>query len=168
MIVVADTSPLNYLVQIDCQSLLRTLYRRVLVPTAVFFELKDPNSPASIKQWLAHFPEWLVVKPTVAVPDPALSHLGPGEREAIQLAQQEQADLLLIDERKGRTEARLRGLATTGTLGVLLASAEYGLIDAEACYERLIRETNFRTTPMLEKSFLQQVRNRSTGPTTDN
>jgi predicted nucleic acid-binding protein len=63
----------------------------------------------------------------------------------------------LIDERKGRIEATRRGLATTGTLGVLLAAAERGSIDAAAIYRRLIVETNFRSTPQLEKSFLRQV-----------
>jgi predicted nucleic acid-binding protein len=63
----------------------------------------------------------------------------------------------LIDERKGRFEAIRRGLATTGTLGVLLAAAERGSIDAAAIYRRLITETNFRSTPELQRSFLQQV-----------
>lgn len=55
-------------------------------------------------------------------------------------------------------EALRRGLATTGTLGVLLAAAERGLVDAEANYYRLIRETNFRATPVLQRSFSQQAR----------
>jgi predicted nucleic acid-binding protein len=44
------------------------------------------------------------------------------EREAIQLAEEQHADLLLIDERKGRRQAKQRGLKTTGTLGVLFSS----------------------------------------------
>jgi predicted nucleic acid-binding protein len=84
--------------------------------------------------------------------------LGPSEREAIQLAQEQHADLLLIDERRGRAEALRRGLATTGTLGVLLAAAERGLVDAVSAYNRLMRETNFRATPALQTSFLQQIR----------
>ncbi|HKD84697.1 MAG TPA: DUF3368 domain-containing protein [Terriglobales bacterium] len=95
---------------------------------------------------------------TSAVPDPALRILGPSEREAIQLAQEQHADLLLIDERRGRAEALRRGLATTGTLGVLLAAAERGLVDAVSAYNRLMRETNFRATPALQTSFLQQIR----------
>jgi predicted nucleic acid-binding protein len=51
-----------------------------------------------------------------------------------------------------------RGLATTGTLGVLLVAAERALIDAEGIYHQLIAETNFRSTPKLQESFLQRVR----------
>jgi uncharacterized protein len=40
IVVVADTSPLNYLIQIHCQDLLPALYERVLVPPAVITELR--------------------------------------------------------------------------------------------------------------------------------
>ena len=157
MIVVADTSPLNYLIQIGCESLLPVLYTRVMIPPAVLAELGDAAAPSAVRQWILHVPEWIEVKRTFSPPDVSLSALDPGEQEAIQLAEEQHADLLLIDERKGRIEATRRGLATTGTLGVLLAAAERGSIDAAAIYRRLIAETNFRSTPELEKSFLQQV-----------
>ena len=67
-------------------------------------------------------------------PDAELADLDLGEREAIQLAEEQHADLLLIDERKGRQRARQRGLKTTGTLGVLLSAGELGLIDSEVVY----------------------------------
>jgi predicted nucleic acid-binding protein len=82
-----------------------------------------------------HVPEWIEFKRMAFAPDPELSLLDPGEREAIQLAQEQHADLLLIDERRGRIEAKRRGLATTGALGVLLASAERGIVDAETSYD---------------------------------
>jgi len=90
--------------------------------------------------------------------EPALEVLDPGEREAIQLAQEQRADLLLIDERRGRLEARRRGIATTGTLGVLLAAGRRGLIDAEAAFQRLIDETTFRATPQIRESFGREWR----------
>ena len=158
MIVVADTSPLNYLVQIDCQALLPRLYDHVLIPAAVLAELQDPHTPSKVQRWLSDLPDWVAVGRTAAVPDTALSTLGPGEREAIQLAQEQHAQLLLIDERRGRAEAVRRGLATTGTLGVLLAGAERGWVDAISAYNRLMGETNFRATPGLQRSFLQQIR----------
>jgi len=45
MIVVADTSPLNYFLQIGCEFLLSSLYQRVLVPQAVFDELAHRDAP---------------------------------------------------------------------------------------------------------------------------
>src|SRR5260370_3000357 len=136
MIVVEDTSPLNYFVQIGCESVLSSLYQRVLIPPSVLDELGHAAAP----------------------PDAALADLDPGEREAIQLAQEQRADLLLIDERLGRLVAKRRGSATTGTLGVLLAAAQKGLLDAAATYQQLATKTNFRCSPELQNTFLQRVR----------
>ena len=52
MIVVADTSPLNYLVLIDEVDLLPALFGEVLIPQAVFQELKHPKTPAKVQQWI--------------------------------------------------------------------------------------------------------------------
>ena len=82
-----------------------------------------------------------------------MKHLGRGEREAIQLAEEQRASLLLIDERRGQSEAVRRGLSTTGTLGVLLDAGEAGPPQA---YRRLIEETTFRTSPALEGHFLRR------------
>ena len=158
MIVVADTSPLNYFVQIGCESVLPSLYQRVLIPRSVLDELGHPDAPKVVARWLLNLPSWIEVRPTAGSPDAALADLDPGEREAIQLAQEQRADLLLIDERRGRLEAKRRGLATTGTLGVLLAAAQKGLIDAGAAYQQLSTKTNFRSSPELQSSFLQRVR----------
>jgi hypothetical protein len=103
-------------------------------------------------------PPWIEVRRTAGLPDAALADLDPGERDAIQLAQEEQADLLLIDERRGRLEAKRRGLATTGTLGVLLVAAQKGLIDAAAAYQQLTTKTNFRCSLELHQGFVQRVR----------
>jgi predicted nucleic acid-binding protein len=129
MIVVADTAPLNYLIQIDCDGILPKLYGRIVVPASVMQELRHVSAPASVRTWLADVPVWLDVRLIVAAPDAELADLDPGEREAIQLAEEQHADLLLIDERKGRQRARLRGLKTTGTLGVLLSAGRLRLID---------------------------------------
>jgi predicted nucleic acid-binding protein len=158
MIVVADTSPLNYLLQINCESVLPALYKRIIVPSAVLAELAHPDTPSVVSSWLLHLPEWIEVRRTASQPDASLAALDPGEREAIQLAQEQHAELLLIDERKGRMEAQRRGLATTGTLGVLLAAGQRGLINAEVSYQQLLTKTNFRSTPELDNRFLQRVR----------
>ena len=158
MIVVADTSPLNYFVQIGCESVLSSLYQRVLIPPSVLDELGHASAPKIVGEWLLDLPRWIEVRRTAAPPDAALADLDPGEREAIQLAQEQRADLLLIDERLGRLVAKRRGLATTGTLGVLLAAAQKGLLDAAATFQQLATKTNFRCSPELQNTFLQRVR----------
>jgi predicted nucleic acid-binding protein len=87
MIVVADTSPLNYLIQIDCDNLLPQLYKRVVVPSGVMQELGHASAPASVHAWLAALPTWIDVHPITLPPDEHLSFLDMGEREAIQLAE---------------------------------------------------------------------------------
>jgi predicted nucleic acid-binding protein len=130
----------------------------IIVPSAVLTELAHPDTPTAISSWLLHLPVWIEVLRTASQPDPSLALLDPGEREAIQLAQEHHAALLLIDERRGRQEAHRRGLATTGTLGVLLAAHQRGLFNAEVVHRQLVTTTNFRSTPELEGRFLQLVR----------
>lgn len=158
MIVVADTSPLNYLIQIDCIDLLPSIYGRIILPVGVAEELSHPKAPDKVRAWLAACPEWLEKRSAAGSPDPQLEYLGKGEKEAIQISAEINADLLLIDEKAGRLEARRRGLRTTGTLGVLLGAAELGLIDAETAFRKLVAETSFRASSGLEGEFLSYIR----------
>ncbi len=157
MIVVADTSPINYLVQIDCDFILPILYGGILVPPAVIAEMRRSGAPLSVNRWLASPPLWIEVRTARWEPDPDLERLGDGEREAIQLAEQTEAQLLLIDERKGRLAAKRHGLRITGTLGVLLRGGEKRLIDPGAAYRRLMAETTFRCSPELASQFLSRA-----------
>jgi uncharacterized protein len=120
-------------------------------------ELAHIAAPAAVRAWLMRVPGWIEVQLAVSAPDLELASLGLGEREAIQLAEEQHADLLLIDERKGRFEAKRRGLKTTGTLGVLLSAGELRLIDPKAAYRRLLAETTFRASAALEAQFLGQI-----------
>jgi predicted nucleic acid-binding protein len=159
-VVVSDTSPLSYLVEINCEHLLPALYGRVLIPRAVLQELSNPGTPASVRTWLTHAPEWLVIRDASPLSDPALEQLDLGERQAIQLARDEHADLLLIDDRAGVRVALDLGLEVTGTLGVLLQAAKQGLVDVERALRKL-QTTSFRYTPRL----IEEVRRRAGLPT---
>ncbi len=143
MIVVADSSPLHYLILLEQTALLRHLYESVLIPDAVAAELRTASSPGIVSSWLSNPPPWLRVI-EVAAEDvvPIAEELDPGERAAIALAERAGADLLLIDESAGRAEARRRNLRVTGTLGVLRAGAEAGLLDVKDVVFRL-KATNF-------------------------
>jgi len=155
VIVISDTTPLNYLIQIEHTFVIRELYGRLIVPQAVKEELlKDAAAPVAVKTWISNPPDWLEVQP-VSRNDPALNRLGAGEREAILLAQELLADALIIDERAGRFEANRRSLRVIGTLGVLDNAAERGLIDLPRIIERLT-QTTFRASPELVQSFLDR------------
>ncbi len=158
MIVVADTSPLGYLIQLGYEGLLPRLFGRILLPDAVMQELKHPGAPPAVHAWLAELPGWVDVCFASNEADAELAFLDPGERQAIQLAEEQAADLLLIDEKKGRIEARRRGIRTTGTLGVLLVAGAADLIDPADAYRRLLTETTFRTSSTLEAHFFRRIR----------
>ncbi|MFQ3617555.1 MAG: DUF3368 domain-containing protein [Cyanobacteriota bacterium] len=87
--------------------------------------------------------------------DPALHDLDLGEREAIALAEQLQADLLLLDDRAARQFAVERKLAIVGVLGVLGIAARRGLIKfSEAIAD--LQNTSFRASPTLIQSLLRE------------
>ncbi len=163
MIVVADASPLNYLIQIDSETLLQKLFGRVLVPSTVMEELRHSAAPGAVATWVTRLPSWIEVREVAAQRDQTLELLDPGEREAILLAQETSAHLLLIDEKQGRAEAKRRGIATTGTLGVLLAGGARNLVDAEAVFQQLISATSFRAGPEVREDFLARCREFRTG-----
>jgi predicted nucleic acid-binding protein len=92
---------------------------------------------------MARAPPWLSVVPVESDKAQAITDdLDLGERAAIALAATIHADLLLIDEAAGRAEARRRNLRVTGTLGVLRAAAELGLVDVPGLIVR-IKATSF-------------------------
>jgi predicted nucleic acid-binding protein len=118
MIVVADTSPLNYLLLIDEIDLLPAIFGQVLLPQAVFQELAHAKTSPRVRQWVADLPTWLEVRTAVSVADAALLRLDIGEREAIQLALELGVRTVLIDEADGRQLAEKLHLDVPGTLGI--------------------------------------------------
>ena len=84
MIVVADTSPLNYLVLIGAVEVLQPLYSRVLVPQTAAGEMQDANTPATVRAWMAQPPQWCEIRPDPPF-DPALRFLDAGERRPLRL-----------------------------------------------------------------------------------
>jgi predicted nucleic acid-binding protein len=92
----------------------------------------------------------------------SLSHLDAGEREAISLASEVEASLLLMDERDGVSVARRLGLTVIGTLSVLDYAAARGLVDLQIMFDRL-RQTSFRSPVQLMASMLEQDTQRRKG-----
>ena len=153
MIVVADTSPINYLLLIDQIDLLPRLFQQVIVPDVVRDEMLDPSAPLVLRQWIANPPPWLVVQ-TVSRIDETLNALDPGEQAAITLAQTLPADLLIIDERLGRRAASDRRIPIIGTLGILDDAAHQGFVELSDAIARL-QQTNFRISRRIIQKLLE-------------
>lgn len=161
MIVVSDTSPLNYLVLIGADHILPALFGRVLAPSAVLNELRHAKAPAEVQSWAANPPLWLEIREPAAVPP--FRRLGPGESAAIALAQECQADAVLIDERDGTALARQLGLTVTSTLALLAGAAERELVSLpNAIAER--RRTTFRGPDALIEELLRLDEMRRSSP----
>jgi len=153
MRVIADNSPLRYLLLLDCISLLPTLFARVMIPTEVQAELQRRRTPEVVRAWIAHPPAWLDIRPVSGTVDTDLLHLDGGEQAAIRLAQMVSADVVLLDDRKARDAATRRALRVMGTVGVLEQAAIRGLIDLPDVCARL-RTTNFRIHDSIMQSAL--------------
>jgi predicted nucleic acid-binding protein len=155
MIVIADTSPLNYLIQIEAADVLQALYGRVIVPQAVVDELEGGGAPSAVRSWISQPPGWLEMLPDPPS-DPMLQFLDKGESAAVTLAQALHADKLLIDDKSGRIEAERRNLNVTGTVGVLADAHLSGLLDFDQAVS-FLRSTNFRLHPDVERAVRHRL-----------
>jgi predicted nucleic acid-binding protein len=159
MIVVADTSPINYLVLIDAVGILPVLYQNIVVPNAVFEELQAAETPEKVRKFIQNRPGWFDVKQAAILIDSELPELDAGEREAIALTEELNADALIIDERAGREEAKRRGIFVIGTLGILNSAAEKDLLDLPIALKNL-QQTSFRVSEKLVSDLLKLDANR--------
>ena len=155
MIVVSDTTPINHLILTGKISVLPELLGKVIIPFAVFQELQADKTPEKVRKFIGNLPEWLEVKHAQILIDEDLNELDAGEREAIILAEELNADVLLIDEKNGREAALKRKLPVVGTLGVLERAAEKGLLDFAETLQKL-KSNGFFIAPLLEKDFLER------------
>ena len=144
MIVIADTTPLTI-----SFSLTRQTSWRPCTAASSFPRPFSPNSNLRLphqksRKWISNRPGWLEVNRTALPADPSLAHLDAGERDAIILAQNLKADLLLMDDLGGRREAVRRNLKITGTLTVLYIAAGRGLIEDFPAILKQLPQTRFR------------------------
>jgi predicted nucleic acid-binding protein len=163
-VVVSDASPLICLGAIRHFNLLRLLYGEVLIPEAVWPEIT--HAPAFATAASLHVAAeardagWLQVasagnRPLITQLETVLD---PGEAEAISLAVERSASLLLIDERDGRQVARTLGLPIIGTLGVLLRAKALGHTPAiKPLLTELVEQHHFRLHPGLVQQVLTEA-----------
>ncbi|MBE9101417.1 DUF3368 domain-containing protein [filamentous cyanobacterium LEGE 07170] len=161
MIVVSDTSTITNLAAINHLALLPSLYGQVIIPEAVYCEFVDINSPVPGTLEVQSV-DWLEVRPVAnrQVVERLQNEvrLDAGESEAIALTLEIGAELLLIDERRGRAEADRLGLRITVLLGLLVEAKRKNLINAvKPLMDALIETSEFRVSATLYRLILDMV-----------
>jgi predicted nucleic acid-binding protein len=151
--IIADTSPLNYLILIEAVEILPVLFQDVAISHAVRQELLAPGTKEKVKKWIENAPRWLKVKAVSKIDENI--RLGKGEIETISLAIELSAAAILLDDKAARSSARERNLKVIGTLGVLKLADEHKLVDFTTAVKRL-QTTNFRVSQAVLKEVLNR------------
>ena len=163
-LVIADTGPINYLILIGHIDVLSILFERVILPAVVRDELKHRKAPPAVQRWIADLPPWAEVRQTAhafdASGDASLETLDPGEEDAITLAVELGAGLILMDDRDGVLVARSKGFRVAGTLGILSMAAERRLVDLAEAFERITRTSFHYRQETMDQLFADVSRSR--------
>ena len=155
--IVSDTTALIVLAGRQRLDLLGACFERVLLPPAVYREWLAGD--AAVAQCVAS----LGFLEVVAVDDSPLlgelrALLDPGEAEALALARQRGLPLL-VDERKGRTIARMMKIPVLGLVGVLLLAVERDILEPQMA-DALLQESidhGFRLSERLHRAFRERL-----------
>lgn len=159
MIVVSNTSPIVNLAAVGQLNLLQQLYDRVIIPQAVYDEIvvAGAGQPGAVEVETYAWIEANKAADRVLVASLQLG-LDEGEAEAIALAAELKADLLLLDERRGRAVASQLGLRCVGLLGVLMEAKHQDLIAAiKPVLDALIQRAGFWVSQALYDHVLQSA-----------
>jgi predicted nucleic acid-binding protein len=151
MIVVSDTTPVMNLAVIGRLDLLQQLYTTITIPEAVFHEVCVAGAGQAGAQDVSAAP-WIDRRSVVDVglANSLMLELDEGEAEAITLAIELKADLLLMDERRGRSVAARLGIKHIGLLGALVEAKHAGFIIAvKPILDALMEQAGFWVSPAL-------------------
>lgn len=157
MIVVSDSSALIALACAGELNLLRDLFGEVLIPRRVWDEVGQANRPGAEQVAAA---EWIR---TVPAPDTSFllaleGEVDPGEAEAIALAYEVKADIVLLDERRARKLAISMGFTVVGVVGVLLRAKQQGFLpQLRPALDRMKTLQRFRISTKLYEETLRDA-----------
>jgi predicted nucleic acid-binding protein len=150
-VVVSDTTPLHYFILVGRECVLEKLYGKVLIPPAVLMELRHVSAPREISKWAANLPAWITVASPASIPG-RYDGLDLGERQALALATEIHADLVLVDDKVARRVALRELMKVKGTLGIVADAAKANLLDFVETLEHLQR-----TSMHLDQDVVNEV-----------
>lgn len=153
--VIVDTSPLQYLYQLDLLDILPSFYGEILVPEAVVREIGVGRARGVALPDLNDLP-WVTVRRVEGRAIlPLVSDLGAGEREVLALALETVQPLVILDDFLARRVAQRLELAMTGTLGLLLRGKQSGRIDRIEPVLNQLENLHFRLDAATRSSVLE-------------
>jgi predicted nucleic acid-binding protein len=159
ILIVADTGPINYLIQIGCIELLSRLAEKTVLPRSVAAELLHSAAPDAVRTWAAAPPGWVEVLAATKIIEQ--SDLSAADREAIALAMELNASVLLMDDQQARRCAAMLGVATMGTVGLLEMAAARNLIPLPVALEQLRGTSCFLTDEIIENALRRDATRRA-------
>ncbi len=154
MNVVSNTSPLIFLGHVNRLNLLLSCFSQVIIPRAVEVEFGDYPLPDT----------FTIHSLSTAGKTWVNSHYGAlhkGELEAIQLADEMNADLVLLDDLLARKKAKQRGIEVMGTLGIFLYAVRQGHLPAKVAeqeIDRLVNEHDMYIAARLLKNVKRELK----------
>lgn len=152
--VIVNTTPIIALADIGQLNLLEKIYGEILIPEAVFLEVVSEPARSLVKG-----SDWIKVRKVAAPVQRShfSTRLHAGEIEVILLAQESNADLLIIDDNMAKKTAKYLGLTVTGTMGVLLKAKKEGHIKkVKPLVDRLIANGLY-ISPTVREYVLSQA-----------
>ena len=150
-VVIADTGPIISLAVIDKLYLLTEIFENVFIPQAVWDELTSDNSRNDYKQIVDFFSE--KVKSINGINNLVFT-MDYGEAEAVILYQETKADYLLIDDKKARNIAETLNIKCVGTIGLIAAAKQKGMIsNMRPLFLKWIENNRFYSIKLLNKAL---------------
>ncbi len=157
-IVVLNTSPIIYLSSLGEIDILKKLFGEILIPGAVKREVISGGKDSfgfkevSEEKWI----KTMKIK-NESAKKYLLTDLDDGEVEAIVLAEETGANLIVMDDRLGRKVAKLRGYNVIGTLRLLAIAKDKGIIpEVKSRLERL-KAIGFWVSEDVCKAIMEQT-----------
>ena len=146
-LVISDASPLIAMVDIGEVDMLRKLYRRICITDIIKSEIH------------AELPEWIEVSAEYDQKQFQILklELDPGEASAIALALRNPGSRIILDERKGRSEAKRLGLKVTGTIGIIIKAKDQGLINSGKEILAKLEKHGFWLSEQLKKQVITRL-----------
>ncbi len=158
MIVVSDTTPINYLLLLKKEHILPDLFSRVIVPGQVLREMMHPEAPKIVRAWASSPAGWIDIKePAFPKPIPGLD---AGENAAINIGVECNVDAILIDDRRGIKEAAHLGLNSITLFALFELASMKRLIHFEGTIAALAETSYYMPPQTVIDDYLE--RNRST------